>query len=314
MRGRLWLVAMLVLAPGLAAAATGDLQVTCWPDHRIYLDDRSVGTTSSDQDGLWLAGIPAGEHVVRVEREGFLGRSYRVVIAEGGVVELKVDPLEPAFGGLAVVCAPGHRVYLSDRLAGLTTQASGGLVLDRLAPGRYRLRVEKLGFRPFETEVEVAGGERIELVIEGLAPAEGGREEPVVSTTRVEVPAAAVPAPQPSAEVTLRRDAPRADDVVFGYRASGLPSGASLAVYRERGGPRSPVLVFWCKERADCFEQTKASFAPGDYRFRVTCRSGDATVDRYLELVARSGGSYLVDVSFGGADLCAAEVRSVGAE
>jgi hypothetical protein len=264
---------------------------------------------------------------VRVEREGFLARSYTVDVPAGGIVEVKVEALVPAAGSVRVVGAPGHRVYLEGRLVGLTGSAPEGLVLPDLEPGSYRLRVEKLGFEPLETTVEVAPGQELELRVEGLAPAGEAAEgtavgAAAVTATTSRVLAAPAPAatsrtapPPPAGGIVLRREEPQAENVLFGYRATGLPAGASVAVHREKGGPRSPVLVFWCVDRGDCFEQTKAVFPPGDYRFRVTCRQEDASTDRFLDLVARSGSSYLVDVTFAGAaGACAAEVREVPAE
>lgn len=314
-------VGCLLAAPVAGADDTGVVQVTCWPGHRILLDDRLVGVTSSDQDGLWLDNVPPGEHVVRVERDGFLARSYTVDVPSGGIVEVRVEALVPASGSVRVLGPPGHRVYLDGRLVGLTGDGPEGLVLAGLEPRSYRIRVEKLGFEPLETTVEVAGGEELELRVEGLAAtgeAQSAGQAAVSTTTRVlqaPVPAGApAEAAGGSGEVVLRREPPRVADVLFGYRATGLPEGASVSVHREKGGPRAPVLVFWCVDSSECFEQTKPGFSPGPYRFRVTCRHDGASSDRFLELDARSGTGYLVEVAFADAGACTAEVREVPAE
>jgi hypothetical protein len=71
-----------------------------------------------------------------------------------------------------------------------------------------------------------------------------------------------------------------AQGVGFIYRATGsaLASGErSVSLFRERGGPKVPVLAFVCSApSASCSDQTPASFAPGSYRFRVVCREAGA--------------------------------------
>ncbi|NIQ57000.1 MAG: hypothetical protein GWN71_27575, partial [Gammaproteobacteria bacterium] len=42
---------------------------------------------------------------------------------------------------------------------------------------------------------------------------------------------------------------PQPANIVFGYRARGsaIAAGGAVTVTRERGGPKSPVMVFWCQ-------------------------------------------------------------------
>ncbi len=60
--------------PGISFA--GDIQVACGPALRVYLDGTFVGTSSAKDDGLFLANVSEGAHVVRVEKEGFVPQSF----------------------------------------------------------------------------------------------------------------------------------------------------------------------------------------------------------------------------------------------
>lgn len=323
------LLLALVLAPGVSAADTGGLLVTCWPGYEVFLDGEAAGTTVVEQDGLFLPSVAAGLHTVRVERDGYLPFEAEIEVPAGGLVELKVGRLEPAAGAIRVVAEPGRRVYLDGRLVGLTTGDAGGLEIVGLEAGGYELRVEKLGYEAVVRRVEVPAGGVATVPVEGMAevgdtpPAEVG-----------EAPMAAVAAPgagevvRPERPAPVAAEAPVSDlpvlrrtedvkaDVLFGYRARGraIEAGGTVAVHRERGGPRSPVMVFWCVDRAECLEQTSASFPPGSYRFRVNCRPAEGDdADRFLELDAGSGSSYLVDVTFDAPGRCTAEIVEVDA-
>jgi len=89
------LVALICLSAIQAPAEeTGDLQVTCWPGHRVYVDSVFAGLTDEAQDGLYLKALAAGEHEIRVEKLGREPASYTVLIPAGGVIELQVGPLQ----------------------------------------------------------------------------------------------------------------------------------------------------------------------------------------------------------------------------
>lgn len=341
-------LALLVLAAAAAVAAdtppAGDLLVTCWPGFRVVLDGAPAGVTVSEEDGRYLTGLAAGEHVVRIEKDGFVPREYTVAVPAGGLVELKVGDLEPAAGAIKVLAGPGWRVYLDDRLVGLTSAADGGLLVPEVALGPHTVRVEKLGREPVVLEVEVAGGAVAEVSVDGAAADAPAVPEAAAATVHVEpaavpeAPAAAAttpprvldtataelpsepPATPPAAptgsDFDLERQAPKPADVLFAYRArgAGLAAGGTVTMTRERGGPRAPVMVFWCVDQSECRDQTRAAFAPGSYRFRVNCRAGRepsaADADAFVELEAESGHSYLIDAAFDGG--CTASAVAVG--
>lgn len=336
-------------APGVTVAAdTGSLLVTCWPGYAVFLDDEPVGVTVVEEDGRFLTGLASGRHTVRVEREGFLPFEAEVEVVAGAIAELKVPELEPAAATLTVCCEAGFRVYLDDVLVGLTGGEMGSFSTE-VEPGAHGVRVEKLGRERYAETLEIPAGRTFQVVVgeggralatEGAEPAGRPLAAPPVPTAAppASAPAAsreealaAVVAPEQTTPATTPAGAdPFADlegsvtprvvsDVLFGYRARGaaIAAGGGVTVTRERGGPKSPVMVFWCKNEPQCGQRTGASFAPGDYRFRVSCRPPKAVAadahDVFLDLAASSGHNYLVDVSWDGdgSAPCTAEIADV---
>jgi len=70
MRHARWLTLLLIVTAATLVSA-GDIQVTCEPGLRIYLDGTFVGTSSAREDGLVLTNVPEGPHTIRVEKAGF---------------------------------------------------------------------------------------------------------------------------------------------------------------------------------------------------------------------------------------------------
>ncbi len=334
MRGPVAIALAAVLVTGSLAAA-GGLMVTCWPDHNVFVDGVEVGVTTVEQDGLLLMDVAPGVRVVRVEREGFEPYEAEIEVPESGLAELKVPRLRTAHGIVRVTGEVGWRVYVDGQLVGLTT--ADGLELSHVEPGSHTVRLEKLGRDPVESTVEVTGGGAVEVSTGGsvspsapvrgpdpdtgaastaatAAAATAGAKEvgEVTGSRRVEVePADAVIGDEvDAAEVFGDSDAlsqqPQLANIVFGYRARGnaIAAGGAVTVTRERGGPKSPVMVFWCQGEPTCTRRTKASFEAGDYRFRVSCRVDEERAadahDVFVQLAAKSDHVYLVDVVWDG--------------
>jgi hypothetical protein len=147
------------------------------------------------------------------------------------------------------------------------------------------------------------------VAMAAAAGAETAAAQPVsVVQQRDEMPFQRQPEPEP--------------DVLFAYRVrgNGMAPGAAVTILREVGGPRAPVLAFVCSDGPECSGQTQPSFPPGRYRFRVNCRRTDDrgretifSQDRFLELEAESGNSYLIDVDYAAdrPEQCTAELREL---
>jgi len=92
MAQKLFLLWMSVLSSVAACAQTGTLQVYCPPDVRIYLNDRYQGITSSDFSGLLIDSVAAGDVTVRAVKHGHVSQTKTMVVKEGMVNEVYLDP------------------------------------------------------------------------------------------------------------------------------------------------------------------------------------------------------------------------------
>ena len=85
----------LLLLTGVAATSfAGDIQVSCEPGLRVYLDGKFVGTSGSKEDGLFLTDVPEGSHIIRVEKDGFVPQSFRLEVLKVPI-EVKVGEFSP---------------------------------------------------------------------------------------------------------------------------------------------------------------------------------------------------------------------------
>ena len=83
-------------------------------------------------------------------------------------------------GDIQVICEPGLRVYLDDKLAGTSSAKEDGFFLADVRNGSYIIRVEKEGYVPQAFEVEITDPP-VEVTVETLVPLPPG-PEPVAPT------------------------------------------------------------------------------------------------------------------------------------
>lgn len=115
----------------------------------VYLDSVNVGRTP-------LSGpVGAGEHTLRLERDGFLPARRPFTVERGEARTLR-DTLQTARGTLAVNTLPDSAtVRLEDRTLGATP------VSTEVQAGTYTLRIQREGYRTVERTVSVpTGGEQ----------------------------------------------------------------------------------------------------------------------------------------------------------
>jgi hypothetical protein len=72
-------------------------------------------------------------------------------------------------GDIQVICEPGLRIYLDDKLAGTSSAKEDGFFLADVRNGSHIIRVEKDGYVPQAFEVEVTGLP-VEVELEALVP------------------------------------------------------------------------------------------------------------------------------------------------
>lgn len=123
----------------------GRLRVeTTPPGATIIVDGKEVGKSP-----LVLEKVAVGEHKVMAKLAGYYP-AVTSVLVEKGVEKVAKINLRKVVGGLYVETTPeGAIVYIDGTPKGKTPL---GLVL---VPGKYRIRIEKQGYRTVEREVEV---------------------------------------------------------------------------------------------------------------------------------------------------------------
>lgn len=88
-------VLSIALCFSAMAANTGDVQITCRPGIRIYLDGKFKGITKADEDGLYLEGLKAGTYKLRAEKSDFMPQTFSLQIKAGETIEVKIGELVP---------------------------------------------------------------------------------------------------------------------------------------------------------------------------------------------------------------------------
>lgn len=165
----------LVMGFSVVTLLAGDIQVSCEPDLRVYLDDKLAGTSSSKEDGLVLANVKSGTHVIRVEKNGFVPQTFKVEVP-ALPIEVKVQeftPLPPErradetrsvitrgdVGDLAVTSVPQNCVVEID---GKTrTKNTPILLIDSLAPGEHQISFSKEGYKQLTGTVKIKAGSEV---------------------------------------------------------------------------------------------------------------------------------------------------------
>jgi len=169
-----------------------DIQVTCEPGLRVYLDGAFVGTSNSKEDGLFLADVAEGPHTIRVEKDGFEPQVFQVQVP-ALPIQVKAAPFsvqpphgrqgepgaseaKPATESLLITSAPQNCVVEIDGRS--HTKDAPQLLIDGLAAGEHTIVFSKPGYDrisrviriPPGAEVTVRGdliAGRVELIHEG---------------------------------------------------------------------------------------------------------------------------------------------------
>lgn len=184
MRHLVW-VGLLVAALAPALSFAGDVQVSCEPGLRVYLDGKLAGTSTAREDGLFLSGVSRGVHTIRVEKDGFVPQSFEVSV-DKLPIEVKVGefsplptakpgpeaaPAEPppaervsirtapATGGLLVTSAPQNCTVEIDGRS--ETKDAPVLRLDGLAVGEHAISFIRPGYERLSGTVRVLAGTQV---------------------------------------------------------------------------------------------------------------------------------------------------------
>lgn len=129
------------------------------PEARFYIDGKFAGKGVVSRDDLAF-----GEHVLKVEADGYSECTETVTIARGAKFS-KVYELESQTGSLVVTTLPaGAEVYLDGVLKGRTRTGddpdgkSKVLLIEGISEGKHELRAELKGYRTSVRRPEVKKG------------------------------------------------------------------------------------------------------------------------------------------------------------
>jgi hypothetical protein len=175
MKFKHWILFYLLLSAALVSTA-GDIQISCQPDLRIYLDEKFMGTSNTMEDGLFLAGVAPGAHTIRVEKDGFLPKNIRIEVSDYPI-EVRVGTLSPQpfaqyqkkkaepeevkqlFGELIITSAPQNCVIEVDGKS--EPKETPELAIGRIEAGRHTISFSKPGYETITREITIHPGAEV---------------------------------------------------------------------------------------------------------------------------------------------------------
>jgi len=163
----------------VAVSFAGDIQVSCSPGLRIYLDEKFKGTTNAMEDGLFLTNVSSGAHTIRVEKDGFVPQNIQIEVSDRPM-EVRVGQLSPQptvretktpepervkqlFGNLVVTSAPQNCVVEIDGRS--ETKDIPELSIGRIEAGEHTISFSKPGYETISGVVRVRP--RAEVTVRG---------------------------------------------------------------------------------------------------------------------------------------------------
>jgi uncharacterized protein (TIGR02145 family) len=126
------------------------------PGARVSIDGTERGQIDR-AGGLGLFLFP-GSYALNVSLTGYVAQNRTIEVRETGSNDFRVD-IVPNIGELALLLTP------SDARVSVNRQDYTGQAVIELAPGRYRLDVEKEGFAPHTETVDIALNARVRRTI-----------------------------------------------------------------------------------------------------------------------------------------------------
>ncbi len=86
----------LAAAAAAMAAVGGDIQITCEPDVRIWVNGELRGKTAADENGLYLENLQPGFYRIEAVKSGYLKEEKNVEVQRGKTIEVKFQFTAPA--------------------------------------------------------------------------------------------------------------------------------------------------------------------------------------------------------------------------
>ncbi|MBI4843838.1 MAG: SUMF1/EgtB/PvdO family nonheme iron enzyme [Nitrospirae bacterium] len=143
--------------PHVLFAATGDLQVTCEPDVRIFIDNVFKGITNADDNGLFIEGLAPGGHTLKAVKTNYTPIIKDIYITTNKAVEvvIRFDELQEKskkispevsdslaqVGRLALRSVPRGAVVFIDG----SNKGTTDIEIDNVKVGRHNISFERGG-------------------------------------------------------------------------------------------------------------------------------------------------------------------------
>ncbi len=77
------------------ASQTGDLQVYSTDGLRVYIDGGGIGTTNTDDEGLYVSDLAQGDHLLKVSKKGYQPKTYNISIRPNRTTGIHIEYLVP---------------------------------------------------------------------------------------------------------------------------------------------------------------------------------------------------------------------------
>lgn len=136
----------------------GYLQVVTNVDGKIFINDIDLGMVGPDQPFNYTDLEPGDSHI-RIEAQGYETLEKTVAIESGKWTQesLVLTPVAPEIEQATLTV----KSNVSDDSVYINNEFRGSSILDiQVAPGRYAVRVEKSGYLPYKTTVELTAGQK----------------------------------------------------------------------------------------------------------------------------------------------------------
>ena len=169
---RIIFVSLLLLPISLICLFTfaqeiGYIQIKCEPGSTVFLDNKLVGTTSSELGGLILQDVPAGSHEVKIVKEGFKPQSVKIDLKENEIYLYEVY-LKQKMGALLVETIPIdciieiHKLNIDKEHDGNKTEMTWEV--SDIPIGSYRINFFALG-KKVKYDLEIEEGTKKHLLV-----------------------------------------------------------------------------------------------------------------------------------------------------
>ncbi len=136
----------------------------------VWIDGGYVGYVKELKDDKKVLLLP-GQHEIVVRQSGYDDFVQRIVVEprqkQTVRVAMRLSPgafAPDVTSELKLNVEPGRAaVFLDGKFVGHASDFGGALHSMLISPGRHRVKVELPGYRPFETEVNLLAGQKLEV-------------------------------------------------------------------------------------------------------------------------------------------------------